>query len=243
MGLYERIRGMTEAEEIDIEAGKMLDRSIDDMQETLARLRQKLAEKMADLNLYEQQYNQSVTQAQEWEKRAILATQKGDENLAREALSQKKIHAVSAANLKGVLDNNLSRVEIFKKVIEMETKLVQLRQILEQSMATLKLKEAEYNQCTLQLQEWDRRSLLALQNGDENLANENLRQKENYGSLAETLKSELDFQLMQIDTLKKDFIAMAIERIITELALLNLGVCRREVAAKASRDKMMSSTK
>lgn len=55
--------------------------------------------------------------------------------------------------------------------------------------------------------EWDQRSLLALQNGDENLANENLRQKENYGSLAETLKSELDLQLMQIDTLKKNFIS------------------------------------
>ena len=32
--------------------------------------------------------------------------------------------------------------------------------------------------------------------------------EENYGSLAETLKSELDLQLMQIDTLKKNFISI-----------------------------------
>ena len=215
MGLLDRI-GMTEAEE----AEKMLDRSINDMQETLARFRQKFAELMAKLNLHEQQYNQSVTQAQEWERRVILATQKGEENLTRQALSRKKTYADSAATLKAGLDANLSRVEVFKKVIEMQTELVQLRQTLEQSMATLKNKEAEYNQCTLQLQEWDQRSLLALQNGDENLANENLIHKQKYVSLAETLKSELDFQLMQIDTLKKDFIAIAVKRIITETTLI-----------------------
>ena len=215
MGLLDRI-GMTEAEE----AEKMLDQSINDIQETLAIFHQKLAELMIKLNLHEQQYNQSVTQAQEWERRVILATQKGEENLAREALSQKKTHADSAATLKAGLDANLSRVEVLKKVIEMQTELVQLRQTLEQSMAIVKSKEAEYNQCTLQLQEWDQRSLLTLQNGDENLANENLSHKQKYGSLAETLKSELDLQLMQIDTLNKDFIAIAIKRIITETTLI-----------------------
>jgi phage shock protein A len=198
------IRAMIEADDPE----KILDQSVNDMQETLARYHQNLAQLMADLNLHEQQYNQSVAQAQEWEKRAILAIQKGDENLAREALSCNETHADSAATLKAGLDNNLRRIEVLKKVIDMQTELVQLRQTLEQSMATLKHKEAEYDQCTLQLQEWDQRSLLALQNGDENLANENLRQKENYGSLAETLKSELDLQLMQIDTLKKNFISI-----------------------------------
>jgi phage shock protein A len=211
MGLLDRlvivksnIRAMIEADDPE----KILARSVNDMQETLARYHQNLAQSIADLNLHEQQCNQSATQAQEKEKQAILAIQNGDENLAREALSQMRIHLYSVMAFNARLDEKSGRVESFKRAIEMQTELVQLRQTLEQSMATLKHKDAEYNQCTLQLQEWDQRSLLALQNGDENLANENLRQKENYGSLAETLKSELDFQLMQIDTLKKDFIAI-----------------------------------
>ena len=215
MGLLDRIE-MIEAKG----AEKMLDQSVNDMQETLVIFRQKLVELMAKLNLHEQRYNQSVTQAQEWERKVILATQNGEENLAREALSRKKTHADSAANLKAGLDANLSRVEVFKKVIEMQTELVQLRQTLEQSRATLKSKEDEYNQCTLQLQEWDQRWLLALQNDDENLANENLSHKQKYVSLAETLKSELDLQLMQIDTLKKNFVTIAIKRTITETALI-----------------------
>ena len=212
MGVLDRIGILIKAKikaRMDAEdPEKILDRSINDMQAILAGYHQKLVQSIAALNLREQQSNQSATQAQEWEKRAILAIQNGDENLAREALSQMKIHLHSAMTLNSRLDYMAQEVEELKRVIEMQTELVQLRQILEQLMATLKSKEAEYNQCTLQLQEWDQRSLLALQNGDENLANENLRQKENYGSLAETLKSELDLQLMQIDTLKKDFISI-----------------------------------
>lgn len=212
MGVLDRIGILIKAqfkERIDAEdPEKIMDLSINDMRESLARFHQTLAQLMADLNLHEQQYNQSVTQAQEWEKRAILAIRKGEENLAREVLSRKKTHDDSVATLKAGLDDNLRRVELLKKIIEMQIELVQLRQTLEQSIATLKHKEAEHNQCTLQLQEWDQRSLLALQNDDENLANENLSQKQKYVSLAETLKSELDLQLMQIDTLKKNFISI-----------------------------------
>ena len=211
MGLPDRlviiksnIRAMIEADDPE----KILDQSVNDMQETLTRYHQNLAQSMADLNLHEQQCNQNATQAQEWEKRAILAIQNGDENLAREALSQMKIHLYSVMAFNARLGEKSGRVESFKRAIEMQTELVQLRQTLEQSMAIVKSKEAEYNQCTLQLQEWDQRSLLALQNDDENLANENRSHKQKYVSLVETLKSELDFQLMQIDTLKKDFIAI-----------------------------------
>jgi phage shock protein A len=204
--LKARFKEMIEAEDPE----KILDQSINDLQETLARFHQYLAQSMTDLDLelHEQQCNQSATQVQEWEKRAILAIQNGDENLAKEALSQIKIHLHSAMTLNVRLDEKSRRVESFKRVIEMQTELVQLRQTLEQLMATLKNKEAEYNQCTLQLQEWDQRSLLVLQNDDANLANENLRQREKYGDLIETLKSELDLQLMQIETLKKNFIAI-----------------------------------
>lgn len=70
---------------------KILEQSINDMEEDLVRLRQSLWQSIAALNLQKQQYTESATQAQKWEKRVILAIQKGEENLAREALRESKI--------------------------------------------------------------------------------------------------------------------------------------------------------
>jgi len=69
MGLLDRIgilvkarfKEMIEAEDPE----KILERSVNDMHEVLARFHQNLAQSIADLNLHEQQYNQSATQAQE----------------------------------------------------------------------------------------------------------------------------------------------------------------------------------
>ena len=120
MGLLDRI-GMVVKSNVNAivtaaeDPEKILEQSIIDMQEDLVQLRQAVAQSMAALKRQEQQYNQSATQAQEWEKRAMLALQKGDENLAREALSRKKTHADSAATLKAGLDQQSGQVELLKK--------------------------------------------------------------------------------------------------------------------------------
>ena len=88
------------------------------------RLRQSLWQSIAALNLQKQQYTESATQAQKWEKRVILAIQKGEENLAREALSRKKTHADSATTLKAGLDQQSVQVETLKKnLIAIESKI------------------------------------------------------------------------------------------------------------------------
>jgi phage shock protein A len=103
---------------------KILEQSIIEMQEELVQLRQAVAQSMAALNLQEKQYTESTTQAQKWEKRVILAIQKGEENLAREALSRKKTHADSAATLKAGLDQQSVQVETLKKnLIAIESKV------------------------------------------------------------------------------------------------------------------------
>ena len=103
---------------------KILEQSINDMEEDLVRLRQSLWQSIAALNLQKQQYTESATQAQKWEKRVILAIQKGEENLAREALSRKKTHADSAATLKAGLDQQSVQVETLKKnLIAIESKI------------------------------------------------------------------------------------------------------------------------
>ncbi|GBO54964.1 phage shock protein A [Pseudanabaena sp. lw0831] len=94
---------------------KILEQLIFDMQEDLAQLRQSVAQAIAALKVQEQQYNQSTTQAQEWEKRAMLAIQKGDDALAKEALSRKKTHTESANTLKAGLQQQTGQVELLKK--------------------------------------------------------------------------------------------------------------------------------
>ncbi len=94
---------------------KILEQLIFDMQEDLSQLRQAVAQAIAALKIQEQQYNQSTTQAQEWEKRAMLAIQKGDDALAKEALSRKKTHTESANTLKAGLQQQTVQVELLKK--------------------------------------------------------------------------------------------------------------------------------
>jgi phage shock protein A len=101
---------------------------------------------MAALKRQEQQYNQGATQAQEWEKRAMLALQKGDENLAREALSRKKTHADSAATLKVGLDQQTGQVEALKKnLIVIEGKISEAKTQKEMLKARLQSAKAQEN--------------------------------------------------------------------------------------------------
>ncbi|WP_434685443.1 PspA/IM30 family protein [Pseudanabaena minima] len=94
---------------------KILEQLIFDMQEDLAQLHQATAQAIASLKIQEQQYNQSTTEAQEWEKRAMLAIQKGDDALAKEALSRKKTHTETANTLKAGLQQQTGQVELLKK--------------------------------------------------------------------------------------------------------------------------------
>ncbi|WP_434685445.1 PspA/IM30 family protein [Pseudanabaena minima] len=107
---------------------KILKQSINDMQRDLVKLRQAVMRSISLLKLQEEQYKESATQAQEWEKRAILAIQKGEENLAREALSYNKTHADSAATLKAGLDQQSRQVETLKKdLIAIESKVAEAK--------------------------------------------------------------------------------------------------------------------
>lgn len=94
---------------------KILEQLIFDMQEDLVQLRQAVAHAIAALKIQEQKYNQSTAQAQEWESRAMLAIQKGDDDLAKEALSRKKTHVESANTLKAGLQLQTVQVELLKK--------------------------------------------------------------------------------------------------------------------------------
>lgn len=95
MGIFGRMSDILKAninELIDKaeDPDKLMDQMIREMQEQLRNAKIEVAKAIADEKRLEQQLKQNQVQAQSWESKAMLALKKGDENLATEALKQKK---------------------------------------------------------------------------------------------------------------------------------------------------------
>ncbi|NEP15547.1 MAG: PspA/IM30 family protein [Leptolyngbya sp. SIO4C1] len=129
MGLFDRVSRLVRA---NLNAAvssaedpeKILDQAILDMQEDLVQMRQAVASAIASKKRAEQQYERAQSDANTWTQRAQLALQKGDENLAREALTRKKSHAETAMALKAQLEQQTASVDTLKRnLIALESKI------------------------------------------------------------------------------------------------------------------------
>lgn len=129
MGLFDRVSRVVRA---NLNAAvssaedpeKILDQAIIDMQEDLVQLRQAVATAIASQKRTQQQMNQANSEAENWQRRAKLALEKGDENLAREALSRRKTNVETAATLKAQLDQQSGTVDTLKRnLIALEGKI------------------------------------------------------------------------------------------------------------------------
>lgn len=75
---------------------KVLEQAVEDMQQDLIHLRQAVAQAIATQKRTERQAAQAEATANEWYNRAQLALSKGDENMAREALTRRKSYQETA---------------------------------------------------------------------------------------------------------------------------------------------------
>jgi phage shock protein A len=129
MGLFDRISRVVKANLNDMVSNaedpeKMLEQSILEMQEDLVQLRQGVAQAIAAQKRTEQQYNQAQNEANKWQRNAQLALQKGDENLARQALERKKSFAETANTLKTNLEGQVGQIDTLKRsLIGLESKI------------------------------------------------------------------------------------------------------------------------
>ncbi len=129
MGLFDRIGRVVRANLNDMvskaeDPEKMLDQSILDMQEDLVQLRQAVAQAIASQKRTEQQYNQAQNESSKWERNARLAIEKGDDNLARQALERKKTYAETANTLKAQLDGQSGQMGTLKRsLVALESKI------------------------------------------------------------------------------------------------------------------------
>ncbi|MBD1902209.1 PspA/IM30 family protein [Trichocoleus sp. DQ-A3] len=98
-----------------IDPEKLLELAIEDMHEDLVKLRKAVVPVIVAQKRLLQQYNQAQTEVNNWHQRAQLALQKEDENLAREAILRKKIHAETASTLKAQIDQGTAQVDTLKR--------------------------------------------------------------------------------------------------------------------------------
>lgn len=120
MGLFDRIGRVVKANINDLvnkaeDPEKILEQSIIDMQEDLVQLRQAVASAIATQKRSQKQYEHANKEANNWQQRAMLALQKGDEDLARQALQRKKTNADNAESLKVQLEQQTAQVDTLKR--------------------------------------------------------------------------------------------------------------------------------
>ena len=110
---------------------KILDQAVLEMQEDLVKMRQASAQVIASQKQLENKYKQAQATADDWYRRAELALSKGDEELAKEALTRRKSYQENA-------DTMAANLEQQKEAVE---KLIANTRFLEAKMAEAKSKK------------------------------------------------------------------------------------------------------
>ncbi|QEY30928.1 PspA/IM30 family protein [Synechococcus sp. RSCCF101] len=120
MGFFDRLSRLLRANLNDMvskaeDPAKILDQSVADMQDDLVKLRQAVATAIASQKRIENQAKQAESTAGKWYERAELALQKGEDDLAREALSRRKTYQETATALNAQLSSQAGQVDTLKK--------------------------------------------------------------------------------------------------------------------------------
>ena len=139
MGLFDRLWRVIRANINSLvgaaeDPEKILEQAVMDMQEDLVQLRQAVAGAIAAQKRTERQCSQAESTAAEWYQRAQLALQKGEENLAREALTRKKSYQETATAMKASLGQQNAVV----------TQLKENMRVLESKISEAKSKKDMY---------------------------------------------------------------------------------------------------
>ncbi len=129
MGLFDRIWRVIRANLNSLvsqaeDPEKILEQTVMDMQEDLIQLRQAVAQAIATQKRTERQYSQALTTSNDWYKKAQLALEKGDEELARQALTRRKSYQETATAMKAQLDQQEGVVSQLKQnMMKLESKI------------------------------------------------------------------------------------------------------------------------
>lgn len=118
---------------------KILEQTVTDMQSDLIKIRQSYAEVSATQKRMEKQKEVADNNANDWYKRAQLALQKGDEELAKEALSRRQKQIELATDIGKQLDlQNNSLEKLYTAMTALDVKISEAKREKELLIARAK---------------------------------------------------------------------------------------------------------
>jgi phage shock protein A len=122
---------------------KILNQALEDMQGDLVKVRQSYAEVTATQRRLLKQKEQADAIAEDWYQRAQLALQKGNEELAREALSRRQAQTDTATDLQNQIDaQNGSIDKLYEGMQMLESKIMEAKAKKEQYIARARTAES-----------------------------------------------------------------------------------------------------
>ena len=119
MGIFDRLSTLIKSNINDLISSaenpeKMLNQIIVDMRSQLAKAKQQVAAAIADERRLRDQVDAEYKQAQDWERRAMLAVQEGRDDLAKQALIRHNEHTAHAQQLEATWQSHQAETEKLK---------------------------------------------------------------------------------------------------------------------------------
>ncbi|MBE9029716.1 PspA/IM30 family protein [filamentous cyanobacterium LEGE 11480] len=133
MSLFDRVSRLVRANVNDAvskaeDPQKILEQALIDMQDNFIKMKEAVASAIAQQRRSQKQLDNNNREAKVWQERAQLALQKGDEDLARQALMRKKGLSDAATALQAQLDQQNGQVASLKKNLMMlESKIAEAK--------------------------------------------------------------------------------------------------------------------
>lgn len=115
---------------------KVMTQAVEDLQKDLIKIRQSYAEVMATQKRMEKQREGAQQLVDEWFKRAQLALQNGEEDLAREALERKQAAADQVESLTSQIDAQAQSLSsLYEAMGQLESKMSEAKAMKDQYVA------------------------------------------------------------------------------------------------------------
>ena len=107
---------------------KMIRQLLQDMENQLIQVKTQVAASIADEQRLKERWQQNQQQADEWQRKAELAVQKGQDDLAKEALARRNTFQQTSAGFKEQYDEQAKQVEQLKDALDrLEAKIQEAR--------------------------------------------------------------------------------------------------------------------
>jgi phage shock protein A len=201
MGMLDRVSTLLRANINDLidraeDPEKVVRQLIIDMNNQLLQVKTQVAASIADEKLLYRRYQDNEAKAADWEQRAELAVEKGQDDLAREALARRNSFQQTAEGFKTQYDQQAQQVEQLKVALQQLQSKIQDAQTKEELLIARARRAKAETQIRTTLSGLDNSSALASFARIEEKVNQQEARAAALGEL-DTDTTEHRFQLMQ----------------------------------------------